>query len=297
MSASFNWLINIASREEVHAQIHWVYRGNPGSRGPGWSGFSETPFSVFFVESGCVEMIFEDGRNVCCGTGDLFLGARSVRKQRIAADTKVLSVGYDLTWVTRHPVYDQGLSLHVPVAAFAANAAYRRLRAASLALLRQFYKDRGDIDFVTATHLPPSDAGSSIRQQIAFWAWFSHVQPVFDLHDTRPVFPMARSAIVREVKERVDRYPLSAPFRDLTKGVGLSVSWRRVQQLFQEELHQTPHDYFDSRRMDHACRRLRMHGGNVKEVASEVGFRSLSHFSDWFKKISGRSPRQFLLGP
>lgn len=54
--------------------------------------------------------------------------------------------------------------------------------------------------------------------------------------------------------------PLSAPFRDLTKGVGLLMSWRRVQQLIQEELHQTPHDYFDSRRLEHACW-LRMHEG------------------------------------
>ncbi|HSI10014.1 MAG TPA: helix-turn-helix transcriptional regulator [Rariglobus sp.] len=297
MPSALNLLTHVFSREEVHAQVHWVYKGAPESWGEGWGEFSEIPASVFFIEKGSVELAFEDGRVVSCGAGDVFLGCRSVRKHRIAAGSRVLSVGYDLTWVTRHPVYAQGLNLRIPAEARAANAVYRRLQTASLALLREFYPDRKEIDFVTAAHLPPSDARSSIRQQIAFWMWFSRLQPVFELHHVAPVFPMARSAVVRDVKEIVDRYPLNASFRDLAKTVELPVGWRRVQQLFQEELHQTPHEYFNTRRMDHARRRLRMRGVSVKEVAGELGFHSLSHFSDWFKKSSGLSPRRFLLGP
>ena len=296
--AAINLLTHVLSREEVHAQVHWVYKGAPENWGEeGWGEFSEIPASVFFVEKGCVELAFEDGRVVSCRAGDLFLGCRSVRKHRIFEDSRVLSVGYDLTWVTRHPVYAQGLNVRIPAEQRATNAAYRKLHAASLALLREFHPDRREVDFVTAAHLPPADAGSSIRQQLAFWNWFSRLHPVFELHGITPNFPMARSAIVREVKEIVDRYPLSASFRDIAKKVELPVGWRRVQQLFQEELHQTPHDYFNTRRMDHARRRLRMRGVSVKEVAVELGFRSLSNFSDWFKKSSGLSPRQFLHGP
>jgi AraC-like DNA-binding protein len=162
--------------------------------------------------------------------------------------------------------------------------------------LRRVCPDRGEIDFTSATHLPPSDAGEAIRQQLAFWEWLGHLQRVLDDQELRPAFPMARSEIVREVKDRVDRYPLNAPFKDVAKDLALSVSWRRVQQLFKAELHQAPHDYFDARRMDHARRHLRQRGASVKEVAAELGFRSLSHFSDWFKKGSGVSPRQFLAG-
>ena len=297
MPSTLNLLTRVLSREEVHAQVHWVYKGAPERWGEGWGEFSEIPASVFFVEKGCVELAFEGGRVVACYAGDVFLGCRSVRKHRIALGTRVLSVGYDLTWVTRHPVYAQGLNLRIPAKECATKMVYRKLRTASLALLREFHPERREIDFVTAAHLPPSDAGSSIRQQIAFWMWFSQLQPVFEHHKIAPNFPMARSAIVREVKEIVDRYPLSASFRNIAKTMELPVGWRRVQQLFQEELHQTPHDYFDTRRMDHARRRLRMRGVSVKEVAAELGFHSLSNFSDWFKKSSGLSPRQFLLGP
>ncbi|MET0262678.1 MAG: helix-turn-helix transcriptional regulator [Rariglobus sp.] len=296
MSSASNLLTTIVSREEVHAQMHWVYRDWAGGNGPHWDDFFEAPSSVFFVEKGRVELEFEDGRSVCCQAGDIFLGVRSVRKQRIGANTKLLSVGYDLTWATRHSAYDHVLNVCVPAKVVAKNASCRRLRVATLRLLKRFYPDRREIDFVSATHLPPSDAGDAIRQQLAFWEWLGHLQRVFDDQDLRPAFPMARSEIVREVKDRVDRYPLSSPFKDIAKDLGLSVSWRRVQQLFKAELHQAPHDYFDARRIDHARRHLRQRGASVKEVAAELGFRSLSHFSVWFKKGSGVSPRQFLAG-
>ncbi|CAM2980533.1 helix-turn-helix transcriptional regulator [Rariglobus hedericola] len=297
MESAPNILTGVLSREEVHAQVHWVYKGAPASSNEDWGRFLEVPGSVFFVEKGCIELAFENGQTVRCEAGDLFLGSRTVRNHRITAGSQVLSVGYDLMWATRHPVYAQGLNVRISAEARKANVAYRRLLTASLALLREFHPDRREVDFVTASHVPPSDAGSSIRQQLAFWNWFSRLHPVFELHGIAPDFPMARSAIVREVKDIVDRYPLSASFRDIAKKVELPVGWRRVQQLFQDELHQTPHDYFHTRRMDHARRRLRMRGVSVKEVAGELGFHSLSHFSDWFKKSSGLSPRQFLLGP
>lgn len=56
----------------------------------------------------------------------------------------------------------------------------------------------------------------------------------------------------------------------------------------------TPRHYLEKRRMDYAYRRLRMPDAQVKEVATTLGFVHLSHFSKWFKKHLGQSPRHFI---
>lgn len=295
MNSVVEFLTSVGRRGEVQGHVMWVYHGQPERMSSDWDGPFETPASVFFVERGGVEFVLEDGREVSCTVGDLFLGRRSMRRQRIAPGTRLLSVGYDLIWSNGSPVYDRGLDMHV-VASDARDAMSRKLRSASLQLLRALHPERREIDFFTETHLPSPKPAQGIRHQIAFWAWFEQLLAVFTSRGVNPSEPEARSTVVREVKARLDELPLDASFREMTVGLSLSVSWRRVQQLFHEELHETPRDYFDLRRVEHARRRLRTPGVSVKEVASELGFRSLSHFSNWFKKATGWSPRRFTGG-
>ena len=293
MHSVVEFLASVGRRGEFQGHVMWVYHGRPERMSDDWDGPFETPASVFFVERGAVELGLEDGREVCCTVGDLFLARRSTRRQRIAPGTRLLSVGYDLVWSNGSPVYDRGLDLRV-AAPDTRNAAIRTLRAASLQLLRTLHPERREIDFFTETHLPSPQPAQGIRHQIAFWAWFEQLLEVLTAKGISPSEPEARSTVVREVKARLDALPLDASFREMTVGLSLPVSWRRVQQLFHEELHETPRDYFDLRRVEHARRRLRTPGVSVKEVAAELGFRSLSHFSDWFKKATGWSPRRFI---
>jgi AraC-like DNA-binding protein len=55
----------------------------------------------------------------------------------------------------------------------------------------------------------------------------------------------------------------------------------------------TPYAYFESLRLEFACRRLRVPDVRIKEVAIDLGFASLSHFSKWFRKHQAQSPRQY----
>ncbi len=292
-----SFLFSAGRRSSLQGQVLWVYRGQPDGSMQGWDGPFEALASVFFVEKGGLDLELADGRKIACRSGDLFIGRQSTRRQRIEPGTRLLSVGYDLLWPNGSPVYDRGLDLLVEAGVCECEPACGRLRTASKALLRALHPERREIDFFTETHLPPPAAEMGIRHQIAFWSWFERLQEVLTCHGIRPSYPEARSDVVREVKALLDRMPLATPFRGAPAELVLPVSWRRVQQLFRDELHETPQTYFDARRMEHARRRLRMPGVSIKEVASELGFRSLSHFSDWFKKSSGLSPRHFLMGP
>lgn len=86
--------------------------------------------------------------------------------------------------------------------------------------------------------------------------------------------------------------PRFRPHVAIARQVGLSPV--HLSRLFQEELGSIPRSYFEKRRIDHAYRRLRMPDTRIKEVAIALGFDHLLHFSNWFRKHSHQSPRDFL---
>jgi len=67
----------------------------------------------------------------------------------------------------------------------------------------------------------------------------------------------------------------------------------RMNSLALEASGQTLHRYWESRRVDWACRMLSTPSVRIKEVALELGFSEFSYFSAWFKKHQGQSPRNW----
>ena len=54
-----------------------------------------------------------------------------------------------------------------------------------------------------------------------------------------------------------------------------------------------PLGYFERRRFQHAIALLESSPRTVKEIAFELGFSSLPHFSAWFRRRQGMPPRAF----
>lgn len=94
--------------------------------------------------------------------------------------------------------------------------------------------------------------------------------------------------------QTMDDLPLDARFDKawLAQLVGLSPS--QLDRLFTRQLSVTPRQYFENRKLNHARELLNHTSLSIKQVAYEVGFRSLPFFSRWFREHTGRSPRQFL---
>jgi AraC-like DNA-binding protein len=92
----------------------------------------------------------------------------------------------------------------------------------------------------------------------------------------------------------LDAHPLELPLdqNELANRVGLSLV--HLVRLFRKTLQSTPRQYFEDRRMDHAMALLRLSDARPKAVAYQLGFGYLSHFSSWFKKSTGMTPRMFM---
>lgn len=269
-------------------RLLWAYRGSPQI----WAGWTE-PFeassAVFFVENGKVEVEHEGGVAVV-EKGDLFFGAAGVRRQRIDTGTRLLSVGYEALWLNGRPIYAKGLNR--VLAGGVLNGQGRALHEASVALVGGLFPGRSRVDFLDAARQPTPASSSWVERQVAFWAWFGTLQTLLKSQGVEPMLPVAATTVVRQVQAHLDTRPLDAPLAAVADELSLPVGWRRVQQLFRHELHVTPQHYFEARRLEAARKKLLDPAVAVKVVALELGFRSASHFSDWFRRGTGLSPRQ-----
>jgi AraC family transcriptional activator of pobA len=72
-------------------------------------------------------------------------------------------------------------------------------------------------------------------------------------------------------------------------------SYDHFRHLFKQHTGVTPMNYIIQLRIDRAKQMLLDHPPSTTQVALECGFASLSHFSNAFKKLTGKSPREFTL--
>ncbi len=108
-------------------------------------------------------------------------------------------------------------------------------------------------------------------------------------------FPADRTANVERLEKALDfinqNYVERITTQELCDQISLSTS--NVIKLFKKNLGITPTDYINKVRVNKAKELLLYSQRNIREVAYETGFSDEFYFSRVFKKIEGKSPRNF----
>jgi len=216
--------------------------------------------------------------------GDWVMPKQGKRRQRFSPDAEVLSIHLALNWLGGMPLFEWDPGLIVPASRFPSWE--KRGRELEQCAARQFPDAREDMAYGTAS-LP----GHCLLQKY-FFAWLEvwltglaelgfHPSPLEKLD------PRLRAAL-----HTLDSQPLDSPYRarQVASSVGLSSS--ALNRLFLRQFGLTARDYFERRRLESARLEIRK-SGLLKEVAFNHGFRSLAHFSEWFRRNSGVSPSEF----
>ncbi len=73
----------------------------------------------------------------------------------------------------------------------------------------------------------------------------------------------------------------------------LGVSEAHISRTFSKEMKCSFVQYLSRRRMNHALRLLRTTDLKIYEIAERIGYSNTEHFSRMFKKIMGRSPKEY----
>jgi AraC family transcriptional regulator of arabinose operon len=78
---------------------------------------------------------------------------------------------------------------------------------------------------------------------------------------------------------------------EVAQATGLSSS--RLAHLFRTQTGLTPMQFLDRQRMHRACQLLASTPLPIKEIAAQVGYPDIYHFSQRFKKLLGQNPRNY----
>ena len=91
-----------------------------------------------------------------------------------------------------------------------------------------------------------------------------------------------------------DSYMRPINVTDIAEHVNLSRS--RLYRVFMQQVFISPQQYLTEYRIREAIRLLQSRAGSVKEISDAVGFEDPAYFTRLFKKVTGKSPKNYMKG-
>ncbi len=236
--------------------------------------------SIFLVRNGTAKVITEEGQ-VNAGAGDWVLPQQGQRRQVFSPGTELLSIHLNLHWPGGKPFFDWKTALVFPATKFP------RLEIHTKRLERLVQRE-----FPGASHnlrYLPASLEVACRINRHFSAWFEVYCGVLMELGLQPSHLESIDPRILAVAEHLDHGLFGEPAleRVLAARAGLSIS--QFNRLFLKHFGITPRGYFEQRRLDTALVQIRRSRA-VKEIAYELGFKSVSHFSAWFRRKTGHTP-------
>ncbi|MCD7867941.1 MAG: AraC family transcriptional regulator [Clostridiales bacterium] len=97
---------------------------------------------------------------------------------------------------------------------------------------------------------------------------------------------------LKKVVEFIEKnYASPITLQELSASVGMSPKY--FCRFFSEMTHQTPVDYLNRQRIEHACCQLAATDDSITEIAFQCGFNDLSYFIRTFRKYKGITPGKY----
>jgi len=255
-----------------------------------WSKEIIVPAGLFFVIKGHGR-IQADGHEFDLPPGRAFFSAPGMRRQWFAQGTRLLSVGFRVTWPDGLPLLSEGLNC--------AHATLRlnALHSATRHLYRTVHGARRTVTHREASGAPVPGFTSWCQREAAFRTWFAVYAETLAKLDIHPA-PVRCPGDERlnEVIRRLDSWPLAKPLEIAGLAAGLDFGSRRLEQLLVAESGLTPHAHLNRRRIDTARRLLASTTTPLKQIAHQLGLRHASHFTKWFRRHAGMAPSVYREG-
>ena len=254
-------------------------------------GTRESEFSAWLLRNGTVRLT-ADGKTVTAKQGDWVVCFGKQVGQKFSPGAAILSLRVLQNWPDGQGAFQGG-----PLAVFRAadhpqveRTAMRILRGVKAPEVNEATLSDPRYVFLGQTRC---DFDSFLRYECNLLTWIGALSKAMQTMG-RPVLPPG------ETDPRLDRacqlinsVPVGDAFpeRALTGVTGLSLG--RLNYLFNQAYGWSAHAHWEKRRVNRARLALEQPDVRVKEVAAQLGFLQLSHFSAWFKRNTGASPRAY----
>lgn len=251
---------------------------------------NEGELSAWLIRQGRV-WIESDGEKLTAKAGEWVICFGHGVRQRFSSDSRILSLRIFHGWPGGLPLF-----FGSPLQRLNAST-YPRLERLAHTLLTLVGKPRVPErstrlreNFLWQTRL---DHATYLRYERTLRTWRDEFIAAMTREGRRVQAPRGVDPRLARALQFIDSLPPDAAFpqTELERLGGLILS--RLNRLSCRIYGFTPYAYWERRRVDRARLALEHSGARIKEVAANLGFLQLSHFSAWFKRHTGVSPRTF----
>ncbi|MFA6564902.1 MAG: AraC family transcriptional regulator [Verrucomicrobiia bacterium] len=240
--------------------------------------------SAWLVREGWAEVRCDGG--VCrAGKGEWLLVPPRTRQQRFSPKVHILSVAFRAQWLDGRHWYDHGLPLVV--------------NARSIPHLEKAGRQLARVVKRAASEVDGDMRRFRLIQRKFLWLmralpnWLEVYAAAMDQCGVRSSRPHAVDDRVEAAQRLLKTWPLHEPLDANGVARDCGLSRRQLERLFLMHFHTTPHRYLEQLRLQDATVALQQRNAQVKVVALRLGFSDASHFSHWFCRRTGSSPRAF----
>jgi AraC-like DNA-binding protein len=274
--------------EGLRSQLVFTYEGEISNGSSDGAYVRHSELSAWLMRKGtaCLEA---DGARAEVRAGQWLICTGRHIRQQLSPDTSILSIRVHHDWPNGSSLLSGG-----PLCLFDA-APHPELEAIALELIRAVGKvDWGHWDrsyvFLWKTRM---DYSAYMRQQGHLHLWLCALARVLVAEGWSLNIPAGVDSRLAQALFVIDNQDLDKPFplAEMLAASGLSA--RQLNLICERAYGLTTHAYWEKRRVERARQALEQGNFAVKEVASTLGFSQLSHFSAWFKRHTGQSPRGY----
>lgn len=230
--------------------------------------------------------------------GQWFFPRPGTRHQAFSPGTRLLSICFRLRWPSGLNVFSKGLPWALGASsAPALTRVARELVAAVKPAYEQAYPDGGiphrgpSLDGVTLTLNNYMDWSRHFENWLATFT-STLTEHGIEPQGADPIDPRVIHALAwLRSESREGRFSET----ELASEVGLSSS--HLDRLFSQSMGQTPRGYYNTCRLQRINHALAYTQEPIKSIAFRHGFKSVSHFSHWYRGLTSLSPRSYRQDP
>jgi AraC-like DNA-binding protein len=223
-----------------------------------------------------------DGQCHTAHPGQWLIVKPGPRVQTFSHDARMLSIAFEARWPDGSHLYQDGLSLVINAAD--APELEQKVRPI-LSAVMEIAPGTWDVRDHRA------DLRCYLRLEQLLCEWVLELSEILGHHGIRHSGHFGIDERVRVAVDLLHARDLAEPLALETLAAAVHISQNHLIRLFRKDLKTTPHQFWDRLRIEHAQSRLRQPDIRVKEVAIDLGFKHLSHFSKWFKRHTGSPPQ------
>lgn len=268
--------------------LEWAYEG-PVPAVSRESAFHGKCFRAWLLHDGACELEFSprdlpgETLRIALTQGIWLLIPAGEGFQRFTGHADILSVSFTARWPTGEALLASAEPCEIP----AARVPELQKQGSRLAKACGDHPLTPHHEF-THDHLPlKSLCGINAR----LYSWLGPFLDAALLAGWRIQLPGELDPRLATALRMVEERPLSQPLRvpELAESCGLSTS--QLNRLFRHHYGHTPSMLFAERKKEYARREVRAGHLPLKEICYALGYTAPSHFTNWFRKQFGETPR------